>query len=710
MRMRLRWPPLLCLTVLCSGLACAADAPVELPLTGAAYQIANQAYAAYARRDYRTAVTQAREAVRLRPDLPRLRTLLRKAQNALAASQRSGAGGKSSIQSASLKGAPPGGPAWKLGDAAYKDYDAGRYAEAVEHARQSLRLQPGNPDLHSLLIYALERQQRIDEAAHEADTALRLAPGDPKLQALHDRMHRLLAPAPAQAAWNAYRAGEYARAATLARQAIREAPDVPSYRYLLTGALLREGEYAQADAAATDALAQDGDDALSLAMRGFARAQLGQSDAARADLDKALSQDWLADWQMESLKRIAAEMQRETSVSAQSAPVLFCTYDSQNVLCSLLPRGSNPAGSEPGPGYEAAARTYEAFKRNDFNAAASAASQAVQAAPDNLAYRMLLVNALVSAGRQEEARAAFEPVRQRRDVPPGEWLDVGYAAQRLAYKTDARNAFASAIDASGAGQIELDAQARQNVRQAISDFDRTWGFIGAFGYGTVGVMNPAFAPSFGARHTLQSSQELYWRPPMIDNTGSSGFEVYARMNQALYDGTGGATGLPTNQGALGARWKPFASQNFVFAAERFVPIGRNSRTDWLLRGAWSGGEGGGLRVDRADWPYWQIYVEGDRFIQHPQTLGTLEARYGRAYAAGHNLVAMPYLAFSAGYDSLLYRRTTVSIGPGVAMRWSFREDTHHAPQSCVELNLQYRVRVAGDDRSSGLVATLYFSY
>lgn len=731
----------------------------EAPLEGEAFRLGDAAFTAYNRKDYAAADALAARALALRPDVTRLWLLrvyalqnqnrpadaLDVAQTALAQGRRDPAltAARNTLR-ASLAGAHAAGatatpttqtPAWKLGDEAYKDYAAGRYAEAADHARESLRLQPDNPGLRGLLIYSLERQQRFEEASREADAALRLTPDDETLQALRDRMHRLLAPAPAKAAWDAYRTGDYAQASTLARDAIHQAPDVQSYRYLLTGALLSEGEYTQADTAATDALAQDGDDALSLAMRGFARAQLGQTDAARTDLNKALKQDWLSDAQMATVKRIAADTLRvrvsvsanagtgggsvpgavATSVAsassaspARTAPVVFCTSDPQDVLCNLLPAGSSLAGA--GPGYDAATRAYADFAHRDFSAAASAASEAVQAAPDNLAYRLLLVNALERAGRHKDARAAFEPVTQRADVPPGEWLDVAYTAQRLSYNTEARNAFANAVDANDAGQIELAAQTRQNVRQAVSDLDRTWGFTGALGYGTVGVMNSAFSPSLSARRTLQSSEELYWRPPVIGNVDGSVFEVYARMNQALYDGTGGSTGLPTNQGVLGARWKPFARQNFVFAVERFVPIGSDSRSDWLLRGAWSAGEGGSLRVDRPNWPYWQIYAEGDYFIEHPQTLGTFEARYGRAFAAANNLVAMPYLALNAGYDSLLARHATAGVGPGVAMRLWFREDRHHAPQSFVELNVQYRVRVAGDDRSDGIFAGLYFSY
>lgn len=67
-----------------------ADAPpsgetVELPLTGPAYREADQAYRAYARANYAEAARHAREALRLRPDVQRLHTLL---GDALAAAQR----------------------------------------------------------------------------------------------------------------------------------------------------------------------------------------------------------------------------------------------------------------------------------------------------------------------------------------------------------------------------------------------------------------------------------------------------------------------------------------------------------------------------------------------------------------------------------------------------------------------------------------------
>ena len=44
-------------------------------MSGAAYRIAEQAFAAYERGDYRAAYQQSTEAIRLRPDVVRLRLL-----------------------------------------------------------------------------------------------------------------------------------------------------------------------------------------------------------------------------------------------------------------------------------------------------------------------------------------------------------------------------------------------------------------------------------------------------------------------------------------------------------------------------------------------------------------------------------------------------------------------------------------------------------
>lgn len=685
----------------------------ELPLSGAVYRNAEQAYAAYARGDYDEAVRQAREAVRLRPDVAALRDLLRNAESAKRAA--------SAVPAAPVRVAPPrpvAGPAaprnkqadrtqqaWQAGDAAYKAYNSGAFEQAATLARQSLTLGADNAALHALLVYALEKQERLDAAVEAAAAAVSRFPDDAMLSALLDRLRRRQATVPAAEAWRAYERKDYAGALQAADQAIALAPDVAGYRYLQITSLLELSKLAQARQAASAALEQDELDVQALSMRAYAAARDGDKAAAEADLQLALAQDWVPEDQMAALKRMAGQIR--TAPASMPLPGVFCTGEGEQMICSVALGGS--VGS---PAYMAADQAYKAYASGDYRAAAAAVGTASEAEPDNVGYRVLHADALAMSGQQGAARAELQPL-QSQQVPADQLLAAGYAAQR-AYRNDwAATWFSEGVDAIDAGQLSQDPKVRRNLTEAISDLERQWGFNAALGYGTVGVMNPAFAPSLSARKTLQASQEVFWRPPVIGNRNGGRVELYARMGQALYDGTGGATGMSTNQAVLGARWKPFRTQNVVVAVERFLRVGDNSRNDWLLRAAWSEGRGGGLRQDVKNWSYWQVYAEADRFTENPQTLGTLDVRYGRAFRmdqASPRLVVVPYAGVTGGYDNLLARKGTLGVGPGVLARYWFRGDSHHAERSFVELNLQYRLRVAGDDRSKGMFAGLYFSY
>lgn len=695
--------------------ACAPAMADELPLSGAAYRNAEQAYAAYARGDYDEAVRQAREAVRLRPDLATLKDLLRTAEQAKRAASGTPApptgvqAPKPAVRDTAprSKQADRAQQAWQAGDAAYNAYNSGAFEQAATLARQSLALGADNAALHTLLVYALEKQDRLDVAVDAAAAGVSTFPNDTTLSALLDRLRRRQASVPAAEAWRAYERKDYAGALEAAARAIQLAPDVAGYRYLQITSLLELSKLVEARQAASAALEQDELDVPALSMRAYAAARGGDKAAADADLELALAQDWLPEDQMGALKRMAGEIR--SAPDRVPAPRVFCTGEGEQMICSVALGGGGAVGS---PAYIAADQAYKDYASGRYREAAAAVGTASEAEPDNIAYRVLHADALAMSGQQAAARTQLQPLRTQL-LPADQLLGAGYAAQR-AYRNDWAAAwFSKGVDAIDAGQLSQDPKVRRNLTEAISDLERQWGFNAALGYGTVGVMNPAFAPSLSARKTLQASQEVFWRPPVIGNRNGGRVELYARMGQALYDGTGGATGMSTNQAVLGARWKPFRTQNVVVAVERFLRAGDNSRNDWLLRAAWSEGRGGGLRQDVSNWNYWQVYAEADRFTEHPQTLGTLDVRYGRAFRmdqASPRLVLVPYAGLTGGYDNLLAREGTLGIGPGVLARYWFRGDSHHAERSFVELNLQYRLRVAGDDRSKGMFAGLYFSY
>ncbi|MES2972731.1 MAG: bacteriophage N4 adsorption protein A [Pseudomonadota bacterium] len=176
-----------------------AQGQAPLPLTGPAWELADRAYKAYARGDWRQAIASAREAQRQRPDVPELQVLLDKAEAAQARQARQGSTARTSRPArataaspkppavpvaaaaplnpepataaappaplatppaqptppappATAPAAPPPAPdpAYAAADAAYKAYDLRDYRLAASLANEAARLAPQNADWQKL--------------------------------------------------------------------------------------------------------------------------------------------------------------------------------------------------------------------------------------------------------------------------------------------------------------------------------------------------------------------------------------------------------------------------------------------------------------------------------------------------------------------------------------------------------------------------------
>jgi tetratricopeptide (TPR) repeat protein len=317
-------------------------------------------------------------------------------------------------------------------------------------------------------------------------------------------------------------------------------------------------------------------------------------------------------------------------------------------------------------------------------------------------------------GDDRAASSRFDRAKQTGELNGSAILDAAYAAKRSARNAEAIDFFKTGIDENAAGRLPLNAQSLFEARREVAELERTWGAFATLSYGAIGVMpSSPLAPPLVGGNLLQAGSEVYWRPPVIGNRNGIIFEVFGRAFETLSDGTGGPTGAPTLQGAAGARWKPFSAINLVLEGARLFAIGQDARNDWLARVAFSDGQGTDLRVDVPDWTMWQIYGEYDRFLQTPQTIMSFEGRIGRSFrldAISDRVAVTPFLALGGGYNNLLATPNALGAGPGLALRWWFREDTHSAPKSYVDLNVQYRFKVAGDVRARGVFVGLTVAY
>lgn len=310
-----------------------------LPLSGNAYRIAEQAFGAYDRGDFQQAYRTATEAVRLRPDVARLRLLqiyaaqkLGRTDEARALARRALADGitdpalpglaaaaprAGAAAGTNVRGATAPRPtaaelayqrAFPLAAQAYEAFNSDRMEEAASKAEQAFRQQPQQGAWAILWVASLEAGGKLDEAQQAAATALSLgAPNRTDILAAQLRIKREQAVAPAQAGYQALIALRPQDAVAPARQAVELAPESGSHRLLLMTALLLSNQLPEAVDAASAAIAQDDEDTNALVMRGYLQQRLGRSAQANADFDRVLAQDWLDGQQQRNVRLLAVD-------------------------------------------------------------------------------------------------------------------------------------------------------------------------------------------------------------------------------------------------------------------------------------------------------------------------------------------------------------------------------------------------------------------
>ncbi|KGG87983.1 hypothetical protein P245_18970 [Comamonas thiooxydans] len=451
----------------------------------------------------------------------------------------------------------------------------------------------------------------------------------------------------AHEAYQAYSDGQYALAAEKAGAAVQLNPGHLPYRQLRLQALLAAGQKAQALEEVDQTLQLQPDAVEVLALRSRLRHEQGMTEAANADARTALQMGGLS---------LSSEV---------------------DLLLQLGLRD------------EAAARFAQAVSEPELQ----------QSADPNLAYL---------AVRVEDDRSALSIFNRARDqsrLPDTALRDGAYAASRLAENEQSIDYFKQAIAAAHEGRLAMTPQQQYETRREVADRDRSWGINTLLGYRGIALGAAGAQPGLYG-DVAQLVSEVYWRPQKF---GDGRFwELYGGAAQTVYSRHDVPTGGETTQGAVGVRAKPLSDHNLILAAERRVRIGSLSSNDWLLRMGYSGGMGTDLRVDVPSWNTFNMYAEVGRFIHRKQNYATFEAQAGRSFRMGGSdsrLVLFPHAVLGADYNSertASGKQSSVGAGVGVSMRFWFREDRDHAPRSYLDLSLQYRARLAGDERGKGV--------
>ena len=287
-------------------------------------------------------------------------------------------------------------------------------------------------------------------------------------------------------------------------------------------------------------------------------------------------------------------------------------------------------------------------------------------------------------------------------------LDAGYSARRAQEDRDAIAYFSRGIDDAATGTPALTPQALFDIRRDVANLDRTWGASGSISYGASSASS-GIPTSPGARDSLQAGVEVYRR--VGGYRAGAPIDVFARVFETVEADTG-ATGAESRQGWIGTRWKPLADTNLVLEGSRMVKLGDAARNDWMVRALYSVEQGTDMTIDRRSWPIWRLYADTSGVVDDQQTFGVVDARAGRSFAlsADNRTIVSVFGGIGLNYDSALDNAEAVGAGPGGSLRRWFRQTKYAAPRSFVDLTLEYRFRLAGDERAEGLFATFSVNY
>ncbi|MBB3810672.1 bacteriophage N4 adsorption protein A [Pseudochelatococcus contaminans] len=395
---------------------------LDLPLSGPAYAIAREAYAAYDAKDYATAIAKVREAIRQRPDVDSLKVLLLEAieasgqlQEAEREAQKLLAEGNRSPQIIHQMSRIKSALAQKAAESVYAALEKNDFEVAISQAQEAVRLNPDQNTFRHLLILAQLRARRFAEAETSASDALasdsedaiaatfravsRLneSNGQNKQQAIADFERALAQDRIAETEKNEIRliAADYLIAIGEFARAENVLSDFSGDRKQKDARIARIAEHKRSHSSLPSSVSrvpvpklecrETPYDSVCFILPGLPGADAGFPAAAEAYQAASTGNYSLAIAKIREAIRLSPENEdyrtaEKNMLAAQKAGVSF-----------------------GGPAAVAAGQAYDLQRRGDFAGAIRHAREAVALAPRQQQLRALLVNLLISAGREAEA-------------------------------------------------------------------------------------------------------------------------------------------------------------------------------------------------------------------------------------------------------------------------------------------------------------------
>lgn len=189
----------------------------------------------------------------------------------------------------------------------------------------------------------------------------------------------------------------------------------------------------------------------------------------------------------------------------------------------------------------------------------------------------------------------------------------------------------------------------------------------------------------------QGGTELVYQPPGIGYQDGKVFQVFTRM---LWSNQPESLRIDRNslQAGIGARYKPFRTQDMFASIERLVKVGDQSQSDWLARLSYAWTTGYELKLNQSSWNQTLFYSDLGYFFPNAGVTALYsELRQGRSFNYRNRLTVTPHLLLAGrGQRPDPQHVSYLEGGAGVALKILFNENRYAAERSSLEFLAQYR--------------------
>lgn len=302
-------------------------------------------------------------------------------------------------------------------------------------------------------------------------------------------------------------------------------------------------------------------------------------------------------------------------------------------------------------------------------------------------------------GNYKSAIDFFTQAIKNDPLNPALKIQLAYAHKRLAQNAQAAYWFRQAIDHS---PEKMSFALRREVEMLENHLDvNGYLFHRPAGNSDGSLVGNPFSQS-------QAGLEILYQPPQWTMLT----QVYGRLLMGL-DENNFMPDKDSFQLGAGLRLKPFKQHNLFVSLERLIALGDNSRSDWMMRMSYSHDKGSDNQNERKAWFSHSLYLDAAFIRPHkPDFYLTALEILGYNFKLSRGVIIKPHvMALATWQRDLFSSLKTIEAGPGLSLKFYFRETKYRAYRASMELMGQYRIKIAGNRRDgSGPAVTMLFHF